>query len=97
MMHFLKYGFEKDESETKAEKYNFWETCGFEYSDLQQDFLPTKTELTVKVMPPVVQWNLWQFPFGTENETRMDTIFNQHQFLPTKTQLTVKVMPSLIQ
>ena len=36
--HFLKYGFDKDESETRAEKYNFWETCGYDYSDLQQDF-----------------------------------------------------------
>ena len=38
LSHFLKYGFDKDESETKAEKYNFWETCGFEYSELKSDF-----------------------------------------------------------
>jgi hypothetical protein len=36
--HFLKYGFDKDESETKANKYNFWGNCGFEYSDLKNEF-----------------------------------------------------------
>ena len=38
LTHFLKYGFDKEESETKAEKYNFWEMCGFEYSELKSDF-----------------------------------------------------------
>ena len=36
--HFLKYGFAQDESETKAEKFNFWGKCGFDYSELKQDF-----------------------------------------------------------
>lgn len=36
--HFLKYGFDKEESETKAVKYNFWKICGFEYHALKNDF-----------------------------------------------------------